>query len=1008
MDSIKKSRTKQKKGVKNPDNTAPDTGAASDPEHSQEDHTRIFPIVGIGASAGGLEAFTDLLKHLPTDTGMAFILIQHLHPDYPSALSEILSRVTSMNVSEVTDGIRVEPNQVYVIPPNTYMGIMHGTLQLMPRSDISGQNLPIDYFFLNLAEDMGRLAIGVILSGTASDGVLGLKAIKVAGGITLVQDKASAKYDGMPHSAIAAGCVDMILPPDKIAMELTRIAGHPYVIPKSQTVASEELSTDVGLLNKLFLLLRNQTGHDFTYYKPSTIQRRTKRRMLLHKLERLKDYIRYLQENPSEVVSLFHDILINVTGFFRDPQAFEALTDKVFPILKDSTGNGPIRIWVPGCSSGEEAYSLAIALLEYRDRSAANFSIQIFATDIDDVAIEGARAGLYPETISQDVSDERLRQFFTRVDGGGYQIKKSVRDMCVFALQNVAQDPPFSRIDLISCRNLLIYMGPVLQKKIMNIFHYSLKPGGYLFLGSAESIGDFSDLYRVVDSKERVYTKKAVARPRYIELNTTSDYQSSRVPKPITSVPSKLDHFDLSREVNNLLMKQFTPAGVVVDENLDIQQFHGQTAPYLESPPGHASLNLLKMSRQDLLLPLNTLLKKVLASHDSAKKSGVRIVREDKNRLINIQVLPIMAQQKGALYLLVVFEDVTSSLEPVARASDGAASKGLETDTQTLVLKQELVATKEYLQSVIEQQETGNEELRSANEEIQSSNEELQSINEELETAKEELQSTNEELATVNHQLEVRNLNLNQANSDLSNLVSSINIAVVILEMNMGVRYFSPRAKKLLNLINSDIGRPFSDIKPNINIPGLKKIITEVLENLQPLDMDLQDSGGCWYSVRIQAYKTLDNKIDGVVIVYIEIDEMKKSLDAATHAQNYAEAIISAVRHPMLILDDKLAVVSASHSFFHAFKVTGEETIGNLLYRLGNGQWGIPELRTKLKQVIQAGAQFDGYTISHDFEQIGHRIVSISGRSIPGNHASGRLVLMQIEDITEQKLGTAI
>lgn len=963
-----------------------------------------FLVAGIGASAGGLEAFTDLLKHLPTDTGMAFILVQHLHPEYPSALTEILSRATSMPVTEVADGTLVCPDHVYVIPPNYYMGILHGVLHLMPRSDFRGQNLPIDYFFQHLAQDLGSMAIGVILSGTASDGVLGLKAIAAEGGITIAQDEKSAKYDGMPHSAISTGCVDFILPPDKIAVELTRIARHPYAVPKQEGSFAPDFSDDETLLNKIFLLLRRQTGNDFTYYKPTTIQRRIRRRMVLHKLERLTDYVRYLQGNTAEIEQLFHDVLINVTSFFRDPDAFVALKDKVFPLLKERSPDIPIRIWVPGCSSGEEPYSLAIALLEYLGDSSVNIPIQIFATDIDETAIAKARTGIYPESIKQDVAQERLQRFFIKMDGGGYQISKYIRDMCVFAVQNVVKDPPFSRIDLISCRNLLIYLGPVLQKKIMSIFHYSLKPDGHLLLGSAESIGSFSDYYRAVDVKEKVYTKKVAITTIPIDFGNPVSYPIVPPKELATGGINKSDQrFDLSREVEKLLMSRFAPAGVVINENMDIVQFRGRTGAYLEPPPGEASLNILKMAREDLMLELNSVIRKVLSKGDTVRKEGVKLKRDGKRHVINIEALPINAGGQTERFFLVVFDEVkspTSIKEP-----ESAPSSEKVHGTRITELEQELIATKEYLQSVIEQQETSNEELRSANEEIQSSNEELQSINEELETAKEELQSTNEELATVNDEMGNRNEELDRSNNDLNNLVASINIPMVILGTDLQIRRFSPQAVKLLNLIDVDIGRPFFDIKTNITVTGLSRVMSEVIDTLLPVEVEAQDNDGVWYSVKVHPYKTLDKKIDGVVIVYINVDEMKKSFDEASHARNYAEAVISSLRYPLLVLDKSLSVISASKAFYDVFKVTSEDTIGNLLYRLGNRQWGIPELRASLLKTVKTGKSFDNLIVTHEFEKIGMRTMNISGRIIPQYNESNAMVLMQIEDITEDTSG---
>lgn len=961
-----------------------------------------FPIAGIGASAGGLEAFTELLKHLPDDTGMGFVLIQHLHPEHPSALTEILSRATKMPVVEIEDGMRVAPNHIYIIPPNTYLGILHGVLHLMPRSDIKGQNLPIDYFFRHLAEDLGSLSIGVILSGTASDGVMGLKAISAEGGITISQDRESAKYDGMPHSAIAAGCVDVILPPGKIAKELARIAHHPFVASKAKGKGEVFPESD-DVLSKIFLLLRRQTGNDFTYYKPTTIQRRIRRRMLLHKLDQLDNYVHYLQDTPAEIDLLFHDLLINVTEFFRDSSTFEALAAKVFPMLKDRSADMPIRIWVPGCSTGEEPYSLAISLLEYLGDSAGNMAIQIFATDIDENAIAIARAGLYPETINQHVSPERLRRFFVRVEGGRYQISRFIREMCVFAVQNVIKDPTFSRLDLISCRNLLIYLGPVLQKKIMLLFHYAMKPGGYLLLGSAESISGSSDYYQMVDSKEKIYTKKSLATPRQIDFGGLNIGMAPQPPRQgiNASGTNSGAEFDLGRQIDKLLIDKFTPPAVAINGNMDILQFRGRTGVYLESPSGKATLQILKMAREDIMLELSGVVKKALSSGAAASRQGIRIKRGDSEELLNIDVLPIEGRAAPERFFLVVFE----SSGPVAIEQLPKPKKELGKDIQenprVNELEQELAATKEYLQSVIEQQETSNEELSSANEEVQSSNEELQSINEEMETAKEELQSTNEELATVNDELGTRNQDMDQSNNDLNNIISSINIPLVILDIDQRVRRFSPQAEKLLNLIGGDVGRPFSDIKTRINVENLGATINEVIEMLHPVELEAQDEDGHWYSVRVRPYKTMDNRIDGSVIVFVNIDEMKKSLDAARHARNHAESVIAALRYPILVLDKRLTVVSASNAFYNAFKVTAEETIGNLLYRLGNSQWGIPELRNKLDKTIAAGTPFEGFVVEHDFERIGPRTMCLSGRLIPASDDSEVMVLMQIEDVTE-------
>jgi len=953
----------------------------------------IFPIVGVGASAGGLEAFTQLLHALPTDTGMAFVLVQHLHPDFQSALTEILSRETSMPVSEIQDRTQVAPNHVYVIPPSADLQLMHGKLHLLPRK-VHELTMPIDQFFRSLAADQGGRAVGVILSGTASDGVLGLKAVKAEGGITFAQDEATAKYDGMPHSAIAAGVVDFVLPPDKIAQELAQLARHPYVSRTTADTAAVEPPLAGDTLEKIFLLLRTHTGHDFTYYKHSTIQRRIARRMLLHKLANQQDYVRYLQENRSEIDLLFHDILINVTSFFRDPEAFEALAEKTFPGIAKRPAGTPIRVWVPGCSTGEEAYSIAIALIEHLGERAAVFPIQIFATDIDELAIERARNGIYPEDIIQDVGPARLGHFFSKVEGG-YQISKTVRDMCVFAVQDIIKDPPFSRIDLISCRNLLIYLGSMLQKKVLTIFHYALNPQGYLFLGTAESVGGLAELFVAADAKEKVYAKKAVVTP-HAPFGISPEVPAARLDQPAVGRQVGTG-FDIEREADRLLMSQYAPSAVVINEHRDILHFHGRTGRYLEPSPGQASLNLMKMARDNLPLALNAAVREAVDTGSVARRRDVKVRDGGGSWRVNIEVTPITGPGLVERYFLVVFQDVPPP-EELAKEEEGAEKP---TDSEVKRLEAELAANREYLQSVIEQQETSNEELRSANEEIQSSNEELQSINEELETAKEELQSTNEELSTVNDELSSRAQELEQANSDLGNLISSMGIPIVIVGSEMHIRRFTPQAEKLLNLISTDVGRPISDIRPNVVIPAFETKITEVIEKAEPVQYDVPDASGHWYSLWIHPYKTLNNEINGAVIAFIDIDRLKRSLEATRQAHEYSEAIIAAIRNPLLVLDRNLSVVSVSNSYKEVFQVDEKETLGNLVYRLGNSQWAIPQLRARLEEAVETGTEFKDFIVTHDFPKIGEKTMSVSGRRIPTGVMDEPMVLMQIEDRTE-------
>jgi two-component system CheB/CheR fusion protein len=834
---------------------------------------QTFPVVGVGASAGGLDAFTKLLKNLPANTGMAFVLIQHLDPKHVSLLPELLARATAMPVVEISDGTRIAPNHVYVMPPNYSLAMLHGVLHLMPRPDEHGKHLPIDDFLRSLAEDRQSNAIGVILSGTASDGTLGMKAIKAEGGITFAQSEDSAEYDGMPHSAIAAGHVDFVLAPEDIGKELVRIARHPYLRLDETGPRGELVSEGGDNLNKIFVLLRSRTGNDFTYYKHSTIRRRIKRRMVLHQLEKMEDYVKYLQKQPGELDALFQDILINVTSFFRDPETFEALKQEVFPILTEKRpADHPLRIWVPGCSTGEEVYSLAITLLEFLGDRSSNLQIQIFASDIDDKAIDKARQGVYPEAIRDNIAPGRLQRFFIKTPSG-YQISKTIRDMCVFAVQNVIKDPPFSRLDLICCRNLMIYLGAILQKKVLYTFHYALLPGRFLMLGTSETIGSFADLFATVDKKNKIYTKKSAATlPGY---DFTIPAHVAPPPAADQTTPARAPSgLDLQHEAERLILNAYGPPGVIINQDMQILHFRGQTGPYIEPSPGSASLNLLRMARQDLVMELRAAVHQAVKARSQARKEGVRIRDADGYRIVNLQVLPLAAEGAVEPHYLVLFEpgsEVTTVAPENAKAPDTTENLRIQ------ALEQELLSNREYMQSIIEEQEATNEELQSANEEIQSANEELQSTNEELETAKEELQSTNEELSTINEEHENRNQELMNSNNDLANLLASVEVAIVILSDDLSIRRFTPTAKSLLNLIDADIGRPIGNIRPNVSVPDLEHRVRQVIATMSVQSIEVQDSNGRYYALSIRPYKTMDNRIEGVVMSFINIDSTKEA-----------------------------------------------------------------------------------------------------------------------------------
>jgi two-component system CheB/CheR fusion protein len=830
----------------------------------------LCPVAGFGASAGGLEAFSELLQHLPAETGMAFVLVQHLDPKHGSLLTELLAKSTEMTVVQVRDGMRAEPNRVYVIPPNANMSIADGILHLEARLT---HHMPIDHFFRSLAQDQGSKAIGVILSGTASDGTLGLKAIKAEGGITFAQDEKTAKYDGMPRSAILAGCVDFILPPEGIARELVRLGQHPYVAP-AQTGEAAAFDNDPQFA-QIFSLLRNNTGVDFVYYKHATIRRRILRRMALHKHERVEQYLEYLRQHPDELNALFHDILINVTSFFREPATFDVLREKVFPpIFKDRAPEDTVRVWVPGCATGEEAYSVAISLLEYMRENDLDHAIQVFGTDLSETALEKARAGVYPESISADVSAERLRRFFLKVNGS-YQISRSIRDMCIFARQNLTKDPPFSKLDLITCRNVLIYLGPVLQARVMRYFHYGLKPNGYLVLGLSETIGSSLELFAPVTGKERIYSKKIAPPGMNLDFGP---FDETRGGMEYRHVEDWASAPELHKRVDQIILARHSPAGVVVDKDLKVLQFRGHTAPFLEHSAGQPSLSLLKMTRGGVGLELRKMIQRVTKTGASVQSEPMRLASGDNNT-VRLAVTPIKGPQVGEMAFLVLFEtDHDAAAERERKDVKKPKPKAVGPD-HIEDLEQELTATKQYLQTVIEEQEASSEELKSAHEEVQSSNEELQSTNEELLTSKEELQSTNEELNTLNEEMQGRNAELTQINNDLNNLLSSVNIPIVMLGNDLRIRRFTPQAERVLNLLPTDVGRKVTDFRIKINIPDLEALFLDVIDNLNTKEREVEDQTGCTYLMSIRPYRTSENRIDGAVMTLYDITERKQSAE---------------------------------------------------------------------------------------------------------------------------------
>jgi two-component system, chemotaxis family, CheB/CheR fusion protein len=890
------------------------------PPPTDLDDSAQFSIVGVGASAGGLEAFSAVLQSLPKNPGSAIVFVQHLAPQHESALVPLLSGQSTLPVVQATDGLEIEPNHVYVIPPNAQMIIMENTLHVNARPVDKSQYTPIDAFFSSLAEAAGPRAIGVVLSGTASDGALGIRDIKAAGGLTIAQRPDSAKYEGMPRAAVATGMIDLILPPKEIGPKLAELARHAY--GKVSDQSTTDFPVTEAELSEVFDMLKPVSGVDFRHYKLPTIKRRLFRRLAIHRLTEIGQYIRLLRGNPSEVRSLYQDLLIHVTRFFREPESFEALDREVFPlIVHGRTAEQPIRVWVSGCATGEEAYSLAISLVEYLQKHQVDIPVQIFATDVSETAIEQARTGMFPPSIEADVGPDRLRRFFSKHDGG-YRVTKMIRDLCVFARQDLTKDPPFSRLDLILCRNVLIYMDTVLQKKLLSIFHYALNQNGFLMLGHAETVGAQVELFSLVDKKYRVHRKKAATAPP--TMTFPADYSVGLATKKPQAKAAAVEKF-LQTEVSRVIMDRFAPPGVVVDTDMQIVQFRGQTGAFLEPAPGEASLNLLKMAKEGLLYGLRTALHTAHKTRNAVHKDGLQIRSGDGWKPASLDVIPLSGT--GRMYYLVMFGDVTRAStrkkpdEP--RLPRKLAKR--ERKSHTDFLQRELAASREYLQSIIQELEAANEELQSANEEILSSNEELQSTNEELDTAKEELQSTNEELNTVNEELHGRNEELSRVNSDLINLLGSVQIAIVIVSADLRIRRFTPTAEKVLNLIPADADRRIGHINPNIVGANLEELIAECIDAIAPIEREVQDRQGHWYSLRIRPYRTVENKIDGAVVTLYDIDAPKRYEEMIRAAVGLANDVIQMSAAAIAIIDSQMQIRSASPRFAQLLSMADHE-----------------------------------------------------------------------------------
>ncbi len=947
----------------------------------------IFPIVGIGMSAGGLEALEAFAREAPLDSEIAFVVVQHLDPTHPSMLADLIRRCTSLPVEQVEDGMRVVPNHIYIIPPNCDMALMQGKLHLIEPVARRGLRLPIDFFFRSLAEELADKAICIILSGTGTDGTLGLREIRGAGGMVMVQDPVTAKYDGMPRSAIATDMVDYILPPEKMPQELVRYTRR-FLLPHVTRPARGGIK-ETSAIGKIFVLLRRHTKHDFSLYRQNTILRRIERRMVIHQIEREADYLRLLQQNPLEIDVLFRELLIGVTSFFRDPGAFAVLEQQAIPqLVQRHATDQPIRVWVPGCSTGEEAYSIAILVREQLNASAQERDVRIFATDINDQAIDRARAGVYPDNIAADVTPERLQRFFVKEDHT-YQVTKQIRETVIFSTQNVTKDPPFSRMDLISCRNLLIYFSQELQKSVITIFHYGLVRDGYLFLGTSESLGEFDRYFQAVDRKAKLFQRMGgVTIPR-----RAPDFAASRLmetsvrplPDPVAKAPS------LRELAETALLQDYAPPCVIVNEQSEILFFHGTMADYLDPAVGEASLNVVRMVRAELRMPLSVALRTAATQTRVAVHEQVHWAVGDQLRTVDVTVKPIRSSAPALPLYMVVFEERA----PLNRAETDDTPIGLtnERDLRLQAAERESAAAREYLQSTVEELETANEEFRSTNEE-------MQSTNEELETTEEELQSVNEELLTVNSELQGKLDELTQTNDDLNNLLACVEVGIIFLDTHLNIQRFNPFVTQIINLITTDIGRPVGDIVSNMLYDDLVRDARAVLNTLIPKTVEVQTPEGRWFSMQVRPYRTANNAIVGLVLSFAEITAQKAVQDEVHLAREYAQNIIETIRESLIVLDADLRVVSASRSFYRTFHLSPATVEGQSIYAVGDRQWDIPQLHDLLDQLLAQRTAFDDYQVTHEFPTLGVRVMALNARLMFHRGHVPHLILLAIEDVT--------
>lgn len=960
-----------------------------------------FPIVAIGASAGGLEPLKSLLAAIPERSGMAFVVIQHLDPDQPSMLTTLLDRATPLAVVEATSGMALEADRVHVIPPGADLTMSEGILTLVPRKSTGRLHLPIDAFFRALAADTHERAIAVILSGSGADGTEGLRAIKAEGGIGVAQEPSSAQFPSMPEAALASGAVDFRGTPQDIAGELVRLSGHPYVCtPHAETPAADLPGVQDKALTLLLASLRRHAGVDFSGYKRTTVLRRIERRMALRHTESMVDYARLLETDVDEGRALGRDMLIRVTSFFRDPGAFDAVKRQVLEPLAQRKGAGDsIRIWVPGCATGEETYSLTMSLLEALDGTQVQPILKIFGTDLSDDAIDTARLGVYSRSAVADLPAERLGRFFESAEGG-YRIVRSVRDLCVFVKHDLTWDPPFAKLDLISCRNLLIYFDAELQRRVIPMLHYCLNPAGFLFLGQSETITGYRDLFENVDKEHRIFVKVGDSLGLLHPLRAGRDPE---LPLAERRAPERRQAArEAERQADHLMLTRYAPPGVIVNSQLEILQFRGRTGAYLEPPPGQPQANILRMARGGLAAHLHEALDRAKTEGVAVRKEKLRFHSGAEVQVVDLEVVPLASVGESTeRCFLVLFEPTDKDVEDEesTRQPQRAAEPLSETPREMERVKSELTATRDYLQSLISEHQATTDELATANEEMVASNEELQSINEELQSAKEELQSTNEELSTVNDQLRHRNLELDQVANDLINVLASVEIPVIIVDLNLRVRRFTPTVRNIARFIPEDVGRPIEDLKLDVDVHNLAERIGGVLGTLVPREWEVQGRGGRWFRMQIRPYRTSDNRLDGAVLSFVDVDVLRRAVEEAEAARDYARSIVETVQSALVVLDAELRVVSANTAFYDAFSLVPTKIAGKRLLELGDGFWSLPTLRDALQQTIERRQAFLSLELDADLPRVGPKTFSFSARPIEWGQGA-QMILLAIDDVT--------